>query len=48
MRICLKLENIIEICRRKINKKPPKKPIIHIVWTLFIIPVSFDVRGEDF
>jgi hypothetical protein len=45
----LKLENIIEICRR-IKKKIKKITIIHIellVFKSFIILVSFDVCDED-
>jgi hypothetical protein len=47
----LKLENIIEICRREKNKKQ-RKPQLFILFELlvsksFIILVSFDVRDED-
>jgi hypothetical protein len=48
----LKLENIIEICRRKEKNKKQRKHQSFILFELlvfksFIILVSFDVRDED-
>ena len=48
----LKLENIIEICRRKQNKQTKQNQLFILfellVFKSFIILMSFDVRDEDF